>query len=202
LPHNATFIDLGANIGSISVPICKLRPDIKAYAIEASSQIATYLKWNLENNAIENCIIEQKAIWKDEGLEFSFITPTEQYGKGMIDLECNKQHNEMVSTISISSLIAKYKIEKIDFIKVDIEGFEYFAFRGGEKILKDMNAPDILFEFIKEAEDGAKDLEPGDAQSILISYGYKLFKLEDNQLLPLDKPMHDGFAMIYATKKK
>ena len=37
---------------------------------------------------------------------------------------------------------------QVDFIKVDIEGYKYHAFKGAEKLLLAENAPDILFEFV------------------------------------------------------
>ena len=202
LPQGGTFIDLGANIGSISVPICKLRPDIQTFSIEASPQIANYLTWNVEHNKIANCIIEQKAIWKESGQYVSFIEPIEQYGKGMIDLKSHILKQEKIATISIDSFCQNNNIKKVDFIKVDIEGFEYFAFRGGITLLKGAEAPDILFEFIKESEMDVDGLEPGDAQALLISYGYQLYQLENNLLKSMEKPLTNGFAMIFATKKK
>src|SRR5688500_7067071 len=35
IPSNGTFLDIGANIGSITLPVCKKRKDIKAISIEA-----------------------------------------------------------------------------------------------------------------------------------------------------------------------
>lgn len=201
LPPNGIFIDLGANIGSIMVPICKSRPDVKAIAVEASSSMVTYLKSNLSINNISNCSVEHKAVWKLSDKELSFYSPEEQYGKGMVAIAPMQSKIETVSTISIDALCEKYLLNKVDFIKVDIEGFEYFAFRGGVQMLKKENAPDILFEFIASSEEAADYLEPGDAQSILMSYGYTLYTIKETRLVPLVKPMTKSYAMIFASKK-
>lgn len=201
LPTNGVFIDLGANIGSIMVPVCKSRPDVKAFAVEASSAMVDYLETNLYINGISNCAIEHKAVWNVSDRELSFYIPEEQYGKGMVAISPMASTIEKVTTISIDDLCKKYCLDTVDFIKVDIEGFEYFAFRGGVQLLKKENAPDILFEFIASSEKAADHLEPGDAQSILMSYGYRLYTIESAQLVPMVKPMTKSYAMIFASKK-
>jgi len=201
LKPNAVIVDLGANIGSISIPICKLRNDVSVYAVEASSIMYGYLKKNIELNGITNCEILNKAIWLNSENEVPFYLPEEQYGKGMIDMNKSSGNFELVKTISVDDLCKLYQLEKVVFIKVDIEGFEYFAFKGGAQLLKQQDAPDILFEFIATAEKSAESLEPGDAQAILFAYGYKLYKIEHSQLIEIKKPLTDSYAMIFATKK-
>jgi FkbM family methyltransferase len=202
LPVNGVFIDLGANIGAITIPVCKNRGDITAIALEASPQMVKYLNENVNMNSIDNCSIENVAIWDKHDHTISFFVPQEQYGKGMISVHSSEHNIQRVKTTTLDQLCIKYNVNKVDLIKVDIEGFEYFAFKGGEKLLKENNAPDILFEFIATAEKGALNLEPGDAQSLLLKYGYKLFVMNNNQFIPLLKPMNDHYAMIFATKNR
>jgi FkbM family methyltransferase len=201
LKPSAVLIDLGANIGAISIPICKLRNDVNIIAVEASYIMFSYLKKNIELNHIENCRVLNKAIWCNSEGEVPFYLPDEQYGKGMIDIKKSSGNFEVVKTISLDDLCKLYQLEKVDFIKVDIEGFEYFAFKGGAELLKKTDAPDILFEFIANAEKSAEQLEPGDAQSILMAYGYKLYKIEHSELTALEKPLVRDYAMIFASKK-
>jgi FkbM family methyltransferase len=201
LKKNSVLIDLGANIGSISLPICKLRNDVSIIAVEASSTMFDYLKKNIELNHIENCSVLNKAVWYNSDGDVPFYLPDEQYGKGMIDINKTSGNFEIVKTISLDDLCKLYKLEKVDFIKVDIEGYEYFAFKGGVELLKKPNAPDILFEFIANAEKSAEYLEPGDAQSILMAYGYNLYKIEHGGLVELKKPIVSDYAMIFASKK-
>ena len=48
IPLNGVFIDVGANIGSICIPLAKARPDIAIIAIEASSKVLEYLRYNVD----------------------------------------------------------------------------------------------------------------------------------------------------------
>ncbi len=39
LPQNGVFIDVGANIGTVSIALAKARPDVEVYAFEASARV-------------------------------------------------------------------------------------------------------------------------------------------------------------------
>lgn len=110
--------------------------------------------------------------------------------------------SEKVKTISVDTLLNDLKISELNFIKIDIEGYEYFAFKGAEKTLRHANAPDILFEFLDCAETTDRNLNPGDAQKLLMKYGYDLYRVEENnKLIKQKSAMEEGEAMIFATKK-
>lgn len=53
---NKIFLDLGANMGSICLPICKVRKDIKAICVEAAPWIFELLETNVQRNSIANAL--------------------------------------------------------------------------------------------------------------------------------------------------
>lgn len=202
LPANAIFFDIGANIGAIALPVCKRRTDIQALAIEASSNVFSYLKFNFENNKVNNCRLLNNAVSEKAGEIVNFFSPDEKYGKGSMAAVFTDK-GESVETVTLESVLSEFEFDKIDLIKIDVEGFEYLVFKGGERILKRNNAPDILFEFVDWAEKLANGRKPGDAQELLIRYGYLLWEFESNgKLTPIISPISQGSIMIFATKKK
>src|ERR1035437_2218342 len=78
IPKDGIYIDIGANIGSISLPICKKRPDIKTICIEASTGIFEYLEFNFKINNINNYLLLKNAISDKEGEFIGFYIPDEQ----------------------------------------------------------------------------------------------------------------------------
>jgi FkbM family methyltransferase len=44
------------------------------------------------------------------------------------------------------------KVNKVNFIKIDVEGYEYTVFKGGKELLSQDDAPDIFLEFVDWAE--------------------------------------------------
>lgn len=202
LPQGGAFLDLGANIGAITVPLCRQRSDIRVCAVEASPVMLPYLTENVRQNDIRQCRILPQAIWEVSGQELFFYVPEVQYGKGMIARKEMEGKQVAVQTTTIDEVAAACFDGHLDFIKVDIEGYEYFAFRGGETLLSSSAAPDILFEFIDDTEAQVQGLKPGDAQRLLFRYGYALYRIGPAGMIPLTEPLSRGYAMIFATKKR
>jgi FkbM family methyltransferase len=200
IPANGVFLDVGANIGAIAFPVCHKRKDIKTICIEASPRVFEYLKYNKDLNRIDNCTLLNNAVGESNGQMVSFYSPAEQFGKGSLSsvFTDNAEHVEM---ITIDSLLEKNNIKKVDFIKIDVEGYEYHAFKGAQLLFSDSTAPDMLFEFVDWAENLAKDVKPGDSQLLLKSFGYNIYSYSPKAgFTPIDV-LTTGSALLFATKK-
>ena len=110
--------DCGANIGMSCLYFKKLYPKAKIKAFEADPKIAKVLKNNLEKNSVLDGIeIINSAVWIDEdGIEFS----SEGADGGSI---YGNDNTIKVSSIRLKDFLEKE--EKIDMLKIDIEGAEY-----------------------------------------------------------------------------
>ena len=200
IPDGGIYIDIGANIGSIMLPVVKNKTNIKIICIEASRSVYSYLEENCRLNKLENIVLINRAISDKDNMVMNFYSPTGQFGKGHFSNEVNEEIDRII-TIRLDTLLEKYTIAKPDFIKVDIEGYEYFAFKSAGNLLEDYSAPDFLFEFEDWAEGRVAGLKPGDAQSYLLEKGYKLFVLKRKRVERIKTPKLTGSAMIWATKK-
>lgn len=199
---NGIIIDIGSNIGAISIPVSKLRKDVFIYSIEASKFMFEILLNNIELNGINNIKPIQIAIADQSSNDVSFYSPKQQFGKGSFSPVFTKEA-EKVTAISIDQWLIEEQIKTVDLIKIDIEGFEYLAFKGGAKLFNAENAPDIIFEFVDWAEAQAQICAVGGAQQILLSYGYHLFSIDKkNKFFPVNEVMFKGASMLFATKSK
>ncbi len=140
------------------------------------------------------------AITDVDGEMVSFYSPVELFGKGSVS-SVFTDDSEKVETVTLDYLLMINKIKKVDFIKIDVEGYEYAVFKGSKELLSKSNGPDIFLEFAAWAEELSKNAKPGDAQKILFDYGYKLFCLENGKLKKIKSPLLKGSADIFATKK-
>jgi len=200
IPLNGIFFDLGANIGSICIPLAKLRPDITIIAVEASPRVFSYLKYNIELNSCKNIFAENLALSSLDNQQLPFYSPEEKFGKGSLSAVFTETA-EYVNTITLDTLNHKYRLSKIDVIKIDVEGYERTVFEGGRTLLSLKNAPVILFEFADWAENMAKNTKAGDAQTYLADLGYRLFDFSDSSKLGAEMtPQSVGNLMILATK--
>lgn len=143
ISQNSVVIDVGANRGTYSFPILrKLRKPGYLYSFEPIPQLFNYLEKGLGS--------------KDTFKVYSFACGDRQAVK-RIKLPINNGQlsmgsasfinsfrdfeNILVKIISIDSL----KISKVDFIKIDVEGFETLVLRGAIKTIK-QNRPVMLVE--------------------------------------------------------
>ncbi len=201
LPQHSIMLDIGANIGSICIPICKLRPDIKAVCIEASSRMYSYLENNCKLNNLNNISLINKAVSEIDNAKVNFYSPDDKYGKGSMN-NVFTDKAEIVNTITLDKLVADLDYRNIGIIKIDVEGFECSVFNGGKGLLSKDDAPDILFEFLDWAEESTGIYKAGNAQEILFSMGYDLYITNNGKYLKINKPITTGYKMIFATKKK
>lgn len=201
LPQNGVLLDLGANIGSICIPIARLRPDVKIVAVEASPRVFSYLRHNVERNGCRNIFIENFALAEKDNERVSFYSPEDKFGKGSMSAVFTS-NEEIINTITVDSLVTKYDLARVDVIKIDVEGYESMVFKGASSLLTRKDAPAVLFEFAPWAENLAKGGEAGSSQRVLKEAGYALFDLTDpGKKIPLPQVLTSGGAMLWATKK-
>jgi FkbM family methyltransferase len=120
------FVDVGANIGSVSLFVDnfnKNREDdnkIKVFAIEPEPNNLALLKENVVNNFAEQVTIINNAIWYEEKL----VSISNKGGNSNI-LNLEDEEKSVASAITIEKLFFLYNIEEVDVMKIDIEGAEF-----------------------------------------------------------------------------
>lgn len=199
-PQNSVFLDLGVNIGAISIPLYHRRKDLRIVGVEAAPWLFPYLQRNFEQNGLGGAPLVNKVLFNKDDQEIDFFAPDVKFGKGSLSPTYTDKAIK-VRTVRVDTLIEQLKLPPVAIIKIDVEGHEYHVFQGAEMLLGRSDAPDILFEFEDWAEDAAK-LARGTAQTYLMKKGYALYKLGDgNRLYPISQPLTKGSTMLLATKK-
>lgn len=124
-------IDIGANVGMISVYLAKKYPFLKIYAFEPVKQNYENLLKNIEINNIKEGIItvENVAITEDRR-NIDIITPLDNTGGSSFVIErnlnaINSNINLNVKSITFDDIFEKYNIDKCKLLKIDCEGAEY-----------------------------------------------------------------------------
>jgi FkbM family methyltransferase len=203
LPRNGTFLDIGANIGLFAIVVSRfMEAEGKIIAVEASPRIFSYLQRNIEINQLSNINPLELAVTDTPETTVSFYEPPiEKFGMGSIAPQFHADPI-YVKTTTLDTIIAHKNITKVDLIKVDVEGYEAAVFRGGQHLLGHPQAPKILFEFLDWAESRVPDAEAGDAQKVLLDFGYKIWRLQDylRNKEPLDSILVEGSDMLVAAK--
>jgi len=130
--------DCGANIGMSCLYFKQLFPNAQIKAFEADNNIANILENNLKNNSILNGVeVINSAVWiDDKGIEFS----SEGADGGSIYGDDNKIQ---MKSIRLKEFLEKE--EKIDMLKIDIEGAEYEVLKDCKNSL--LNVENLFVEY-------------------------------------------------------
>lgn len=136
-----TFFDVGGNIGihclNASVLVGKTGT---VHAFEPLSHVYKELIFNLALNNVKNVTANNVAVL-DESREVSIYVNRESALSSLGDTKRGKFTSvEKVSSITLDEYAQKSRIERIDFLKIDVEGFEGHVLRGvKDLILKSSN---------------------------------------------------------------
>jgi FkbM family methyltransferase len=125
------IVDAGANIGLTSAFFATRFPDARIIAIEPESANFELLKKNVA--CYPNITALRAALWKEDG-PLTLVDP----GSGAWGFQTRDHHPEdqsmaVVPGLTLDSLMARCGIDRIDILKVDIEGAEKEVFEHAQK---------------------------------------------------------------------
>ncbi len=135
IKHNDIVIDIGAHIGYYTLIAARLvGKKGRVYAFEPNPDTFQILKKNVKENDYKNVVLVNKAISDKDTEAKLFLNKSNTGDHRLYDSRDNRKFID-VSTISLDSYF-KDKDKKIDLIKMDIQGSEVKAFKGGLKTIR------------------------------------------------------------------
>jgi len=144
-------VDIGANIGSVSLIWSKTNKKGAIVALEPHPETFERLKNNLNLNGVSNIMAIHAAIARRSGS----ITICLDSGSNMAHVEGVEMETHIcaaktkVPSYSLDDLISHCNLEKVDLLKVDVEGYEVQCLEGGDRTLDGTRR--ILLEYHSEA---------------------------------------------------
>ena len=126
--ESVNMIDAGANIGLTSIYFKAHFPKANIIALEPSSKTYQRLTRNIEANALSDVRTLKKGLWGHK----TFLKPDRSF-RDRKDwafrlTETNERDQNSIEVISMNDIIKENKLERIDFLKIDIEGGEVSVF--------------------------------------------------------------------------
>jgi FkbM family methyltransferase len=176
---------VGAHIGSLVIPIAKNCN--KVVAIEANPNNFNLLKTNLHLNKSENVTIHNiAASSKQETIKFQMNVVN---SGGSKRLPKNNEYmyrydNPEVIEVQAHSLDEYLDENNFDLVLIDIEGSEYFAMQGMEKILSNCNT--LIAEFLPHHLKNISDVTVEQFLSLIPKQFTKLTIPSKNETHPID----------------
>jgi FkbM family methyltransferase len=121
-------IDVGANVGIVSIYLAKRHPQITIHALEPIPENFQHLVENVRANGVSNVVAHNLAVTGD-GRPFEmtvhFATNSGGATGYLRDLALEGHRRYTVASITLDRLFADYDVEHCRFLKIDCEGAEH-----------------------------------------------------------------------------
>ena len=166
------FFDLGANIGTISIPAafrCR-----RVHAFEMLAENIVHLRRALERNRLGNIAIVQAAVSDTPGL----VGVIGSSAWGVVVAEATLS----VPTVVIDDYVRLRGITSVNVMKIDIEGSEQRALAGAAALIA-RDHPDIIIE-CNSVTCGNSGYSYRDLLRRIRDFGYTVYRIQADHLCP------------------
>jgi len=201
---SGVFVDVGANVGGLALPVAVCRPGSSIVCVEADPEIVSLLRRNVTENHRTNINVVHCLAGPIDDPQVSFYrAPSLHFGSGSIGPQFHSSPTQ-VTQRPLDKVLDELAVDEVDVVKLDIEGAELGALQGLGKRLTGSCPPVIVFEFEDWAERRIAGQVAGSAQEFLLSLGYSLFRLAPGGKAgeQLVRPVTIGSTMLVALPVK
>lgn len=198
-------LDIGANVGLVSISLLKAQPKVgKIYAFEPLPDTFAKMKHNLELNGLPEKICPVNLGMSDKAGFFDFYLPGENEAASMqpnmdefymqesVDghyTGVKKMDKVECKVTTLDEYVAENNIDRVNFIKIDVEGNEKNVLGGGANVLKKYH-PIVYCEMLRKHA-----ARFGYHPNVIIEYmktlGYSCYTLHDGELIPFAEMTED-----------
>lgn len=141
----STVFDLGANIGSYTIPLA-LRAG-RVYAFEAFKPNFDILLKNVALNGLTNVTAIFGAVADSTGTRLVPDRGGRSDNIGNYSLASKTEGEIEIPSWSLDDFAAQHNVEEIDLMKIDIEGSEIMALRGARRLFSQRKVKTVICEF-------------------------------------------------------
>lgn len=171
-------VDIGAGIGSETYHYSKaVGPNGKVISIEAHPDTFRCLQKFCEFNCLTNVILVNAAIGADESEVFIDNNP--KHDSSTI---IGTQFGQRVKSLPLDLLMKKLKIQNIDFLKMNIEGYEKLAISGMSKSMKQIKYLCISCHDFKADSEGIEEMRTKNiVKDFLINHDFEIISRDNDR---------------------
>ncbi len=176
-PRAGRVLDLGAHIGTFSLAASSLGHDV--VAVEAAPIHVDLLQRGAARNGFGGMRVVQAAVGEKSGFAEFYVAGL----WGMVaNPGCDLQEVAHVPAIKVPAMTGDRLLrgmgwDRVDFIKMDIEGSEVAALRGLKTLLKRKDAPVIVYECNNQTL-SQFGYTTGQLVGTLENFGYRSYRVE------------------------
>jgi FkbM family methyltransferase len=200
VPNDAVVFDVGAHGGQFSKLFAAMAPRGRVFAFEPSAYARSVLEPALAWNRVRNIEIVPHGLSDAEGTSV-LLTPIKkrgQLGYGLahlgVDTRTREVQEQTISLTTMDRFVAERGLNRLDFIKADVEGWELNVLKGGAGTLTVFRP--VLYLEVVESSLARAGATPVDIWAELEPIGYRAAKAPDFH--PVDRFDGDGDYLFTA----
>src|SRR5579883_327993 len=202
IPPTGVVFDIGAHAGQYTKLFARAAPRGRVYAFEPGSYARMLLRAAVAIRRLANVSVVPLALGAAAGIEVLNVPlkPGGSLGFGLSHLGGPQSRwtavaQELVAVTTLDAASEALRLDRLDFVKADIEGWEVALLRGGEATLRRFR-PVLVLEMLSQHLARAGD-SVEDAFARLTRLGYVAFALtRDNRFVRLAAPRDGEFWFI------
>jgi FkbM family methyltransferase len=171
------IVDLGANEGLYVLKMKENSPNAKIIAVEPNPEAFRILKKNVETNNLSDVMLVNSAVSSKNGkVNFEIIKGSTEVGALKL-YEKFENRGEIrkisVTSITLEKLFNMFNLNKIDLLKMDVEGTELEILKSAESILPKIKK--VVVEY-----HGAQKTKKG-VIKLMLKRNFKMLLMEKNK---------------------
>lgn len=172
LKPGGIVVDVGANIGMISIRAAKLvGPTGRVIAIEPNPTIAPFCRENIRLNGLGNVTLIQTALGANDGVVSFHCDQSDDCSRVV------EKGGVEVPVARLDKIMETEHVREIDLLKVDVEGYEFLVLEGAVKSLARTRLIYIEVDASNYAHFGRRTEE---MLELLNSQGFDTFVSDEN----------------------
>jgi FkbM family methyltransferase len=157
---NTCFLDVGANIGAMSIPVLQASREVTVLSVECSPSTFPFLRqthalagndrWQLDQRAVS--LVEGTVVFHTSGADMGAYDGLQHTGRG------GSANSVLVQSAPLDRIWTDHGSPPVSVLKIDIEGGEFEALMSGAALIESQK-PAIIFEWAA-ANLGAYNRDP------------------------------------------
>lgn len=130
-----TCFDVGGNVGFFALLFAKLAPKGKVHCFEPITLNTRLIEASAELNSLDNIVVNNVAVGARNG-EIEFVISEDSAYSSMIDTgRSPKKSVRQVPLLTLDKYATEHGVERMDILKIDVEGAEADVIRGAHSLL-------------------------------------------------------------------
>jgi len=173
----SVVLDLGGHLGTFSLPAAA--QGCRVVAVEASPRNAEFLRASARANGYDHLTVVGVAVSDRPGTvrfrpEGAWGQISEAWAPGVVEIEAKP----------VPTILEELGVDRVDLVKLDIEGSELPAIAGMAPLLRGADAPPVVYESNAHTL-RMFDATPEDLIGVFAELGYDNYLIGNGELMPV-----------------